>query len=346
MIKVVSIDDSAVVRRSLERMLSRDPEIQVVGTAPDPFAGRDLIVRTSPDVVLLDLEMPRMDGMTFLRKLMQARPTPVLIVSSLTRNNSKLVLEALRAGAVDVVSKPRGAHTLDEVARELIEKIKSAKNARVFAKPRSKAAGPPPNLGSFENSHQVLAIGASTGGTRALEVVLEGMHPRSPGCLVVQHMPQEFTRSFAERLDGLTSMRVKEAEPGDLVTAGLMLIAPGNRHMELQRSGALYRVVVKDGERVSRHRPSVDVLFHSVAKHAGKNAVAAILTGMGDDGAAGMLALRRAGAYTIAQDEATSVVYGMPKAALDMGGVQVVAPLEQIANAMMKQVSISQAKVS
>ena len=346
MIRVVSIDDSAVVRRSLERMLTRDPEIKVVGTAPDPFAGRDMIVELEPDVVLLDIEMPRMDGITFLRKLMKAKPMPVLIVSSLTRNNSKLVLDALRAGAVDVVSKPRGAHTLDEVAQELIDKVKAAKRARVLPQPSPIHEVHVPKLASFDTSHQIIAIGASTGGTRALEVVLEGLHPRCPGTLVVQHMPADFTKSFADRLNSLTPIRVKEAEHGDLLTAGLMVIAPGNRHMELERSGALYRVKIRDGERVSRHRPSVDVLFHSVAKHAGKNAIAAILTGMGDDGAAGMMEMRRSGAHTIAQDEATSVVYGMPKAALDMGGVNVVAPLEQIGPLIMKHAAASHAKVN
>lgn len=346
MIRVLAIDDSAVVRRSLCRMLDKDPQIEVVGTAPDPFVGRDKIVKLRPDVVLLDIEMPRMDGITFLRKLMEHNPLPVLIVSSLTRANSALGLEALRAGAVDVVSKPRGAHTLDAMEKELIEKVKAARHARVTARQPPVRKADPAKLATFDTSHQVMVIGASTGGTRALEVVLEGLSPRCPGVMVVQHMPETFTNSFAKRLDSLTPMRVKEAEHGDLMTSGLMVVAPGNRHMELERSGALYRVKLHDAPRVCRHRPSVDVLFKSVAKHAGKNAVGAILTGMGEDGAAGMLAMKRAGAFTIGQDEKTSVVYGMPKAAFDCGALELVCPLERIAEQLMQRVTISQAKVS
>ena len=349
MIKVLAIDDSAVVRRGIERLLSGQPDIQLVGTAPDPFVGRNKIVALDPDVVLLDLEMPRMDGITFLRKLMQSRPMPVIVLSSITQGNSRALLEALSAGAFDVVSKPRSAHTLEEVAEQLIERIRAAKSARVNAGAKAKKAQTTPvspaTLGDFENSHQLLVIGASTGGTRALEVVLEGLPRQCPAVMVTQHMPAEFTRSFAERLNQLSELRVKEAEHGDLLTCGMMVIAPGNRHMELERSGALYRVSIHDGERVNRHRPSVDVMFNSVAKHAGANAVGAILTGMGDDGARGLLAMRKAGAATIAQDQASSVVYGMPKAAVALGAAAIVCPLDQVAQQMLRCAQSIRAKV-
>lgn len=289
-----------------------------------------------------------MDGITFLRKLMAAKPMPVIVLSSITQGNSKALIEALSAGAFDVVSKPRSAHTLDEVADQLLERIRAAKGARVAPRPKMKApavASPEPKLADFENTHQIIAIGASTGGTRALEVVLEGLPRQCPAVMVTQHMPAEFTRGFAERLNSLGELRVKEAEAGDLLTPGLMVIAPGNRHMELERSGALYRVVIHDGERVSRHRPSVDVLFRSVAKHAGASAVGAILTGMGDDGARGLLSMRKAGAQTIAQDEASCVVYGMPKAAVEMQAVCVVCPLEQVAAQLLRSAAAIRSKV-
>ncbi|MDD9971094.1 MAG: chemotaxis response regulator protein-glutamate methylesterase [Myxococcales bacterium] len=344
-IRVLAIDDSAVVRSVLTRILSRDPEIEVVGTAPDPFVGRDKIVQLQPDVVLLDLEMPRMDGITFLRKLMSAKPMPVLVVSSLTRDNSKIMLEALSAGAVDVVSKPRGAHTLEEVGVELIEKIKSARHARVQRRAASTSVQQPAKLAHFDASHQVVAIGASTGGTRALEDVLMGLPAGAPATVVVQHMPEEFTRSFAQRLDELGAMRVKEGEHGDILAPGTMVIAPGNQHMELVRSGALFKVRLHDAAPVRRHRPSVDVLFQSVAVAAGRNALGVLLTGMGDDGARGLLAMRKAGAKTVAQDEASSVVYGMPKAAVDIGAADKQLALGQVAPAIMNWATSARAKV-
>lgn len=347
MIKVLAIDDSAVVRRGIERLLRAVPDIELVGTAPDPFVGRDKIVQLNPDVLLLDLEMPRMDGITFLRRLMAARPMPVIVLSSITQHNSKALVEALSAGAFDVISKPRSAHTLYEVAEHLVERIRAAKGARM-APIRDRKPEPQreiTQLAAMENTHQVIAIGASTGGTRALEVVLQSLPSRCPAVLVTQHMPAAFTRSFAERLDTLTDCKVKEAENGDMLGSGTVAIAPGNRHMELERSGALYRVRIHDGERVSRHRPSVDVLFQSVAKCAGANGVGVILTGMGDDGARGLLAMRNAGAVTIGQDEASCVVYGMPKAAYDLGGVQIVTSLERVADEILRAVRLMRAKV-
>lgn len=349
-VRVLSIDDSAVVRSVLTRILSADPEIEVVGTAPDPFVGRDKIVQLRPDVVTLDLEMPRMDGISFLKKLMSVYPIPVIVVSSLTKGNSHIMLEALAAGAVDVVSKPRGAHTLEEVGAELIEKVKTAKHMRVTKlspkRPPINAANPSSaQLASFSATHQLVAIGASTGGTRALEDVLADLPASAPAMVVVQHMPETFTRNFAERLDGISAMRVKEGEDGEILTPGLMVIAPGNRHMEITRSGALFKVRVFDAPRVRRHRPAVDVLFNSVASVAGKNALGVLMTGMGDDGARGLLAMRQAGAFTIGQDEATSVVYGMPKAAMDMGAVALQLPLSDIASNIMSNVASARAKV-
>jgi two-component system chemotaxis response regulator CheB len=331
-IRVLVIDDSAVVRKILTQVLSSDPEIEVVGTAPDPFVGRDKIVELSPDVLLLDVEMPRMDGITFLGKLMQYRPMPVIIVSSITPAGSERALSALRAGALEVVSKPRGSYTLGDLAPELIEKIKAVKNARVQIAPVVKP--PVVQLSAADMTHRIVAIGASTGGTRALEEIVLALPVNIPGTLVVQHMPAEFTRAFAERLNGLTKLEIKEAEHGDVITPGKVLIAPGNRHLELRRSGARFTALIHDQAPVGRHRPSVDVLFHSVAQHAGKNALGILLTGMGEDGAGGMLEMRGSGATTIAQDEASSVVFGMPKAAIERGGAQQVLPLDRMAQAI------------
>jgi two-component system chemotaxis response regulator CheB len=331
-IRVLIIDDSAVVRKVLSQVLSADPEIEVVGSAPDPFVGRDKIIELQPDVLLLDVEMPRMDGITFLTKLMQFRPMPVIIVSSLTTAGSERALSALRAGALEVVAKPRGSYTLGELGPLLIEKIKAVRHARVAAVARPQHQ--PVQLSAADMTHRIVAIGASTGGTRALEDILMGLPANIPGTLVVQHMPAEFTRAFAERLNGLSPIQIKEAEHGDLITPGKIVIAPGNRHLELRRSGARFTAFIQDEAPVGRHRPSVDVLFASVAEHAGRNALGILLTGMGEDGARGLLQMRQSGASTIAQDEQSSVVFGMPKAAIDRGAAQQVLPLDRMANAV------------
>jgi two-component system chemotaxis response regulator CheB len=331
-IKVLVVDDSAIVRQIFEKELGRDPDIQVVGTAPDPFVARDLIVERQPDVITLDLEMPRMDGLTFLRRLMRHYPLPVLIVSSLTPKGGELAIAAMAEGAVDVFCKPGASYTVGNIAKELIEKIKIA--AAVNVKRKSLAAGEravtaPLTLLST-TTNQILAIGASTGGTVALELMLRAMPVNGPGTLITQHMPELFTKSFAERLNRLSKMEVQEATDGVSVVSGIAFVAPGNKHMILRRSGAVYYLQVKDGPLVNRHRPSVDVTFKSVAEAAGKNAVGAILTGMGADGASGLLAMKQAGAVTIAQDEASCVVFGMPKVAIEIGAVDEVLPIGKI----------------
>ena len=331
-IRVLVIDDSAMVRKVMSQVLSRDPEIDVVGTAPDPFVGRDKIVELEPDLLLLDVEMPRMDGITFLTKLMQYRPMPVIIVSSITPAGSERALAALRAGALEVVSKPRGSYTLGDLAADLIEKIKVLARARVA--PRLPPRQPVAQLTAADMTHRIVAIGASTGGTRALEEIVLGLPAQIPGTLVVQHMPAAFTRAFAERLNGLTPLEIKEAEHGDVVSPGKILIAPGNRHLELRRSGARFTALIHDEPPVGRHRPAVDVLFNSVAQHAGKNALGILLTGMGEDGARGLLEMRARGATTIAQDEATSVVFGMPKAAIERKAAMQILPLDRVAPAI------------
>lgn len=331
-IRVLIVDDSAVVREVLSRELEADPEIEVVGVAMDPYVARDKIVALAPDVVTLDLEMPRMDGITFLRKLMRYRPTPVIVVSSLAAEGSETALDALAAGAVDVVAKPGPAHALGEVAGELVARVKVAASARVpKAEWSARAAERPRPTALKVTSTKIVAVGASTGGTQALGRVIPALPVNAAAMLVVQHMPAGFTRSFAERLDAESAVDVAEATDGAVVAPGKVLIAPGDRHMLLRRSGAVYRVEIKDGPPVSRHRPSVDVLFRSVAQAAGSNAVGVLLTGMGDDGAAGLAELCAAGAMTIAQDEATSVVWGMPGEAVARGAAREVLALDDVA---------------
>jgi two-component system chemotaxis response regulator CheB len=331
-IRVLIVDDSATVRQMFARELARDPEIEVVGTAPDPYVARDKIVQLKPDVVTLDIEMPRMDGITFLRKLIQYYPLPVIIVSSLTPAGGDLALEALDAGAVDVMCKPGSAYAVGDMSVELIDKIKAAARTSVQArKPSDRPLQAPVNrLALTRTTHKIVAIGASTGGTDALERVLSVLPPNSPGIVVVQHMPEHFTRAFAERLNSRCAIEVAEAKNGAVVSPGKALVAPGNYHMLLRRSGANYYVEVKSGPLVTRHRPSVDVLFKSVARFAGRNAVGVIMTGMGADGADGMKEMHDAGAATIAQDEASCVVFGMPKEAIARGGVDRVVPLSKI----------------
>jgi len=330
--RVLIVDDSAVVRQIFSAQLARDPELEVVGTAPDPYVARDLIVQRKPDVLTLDIEMPRMDGLTFLKKLMHFHPMPVVVVSSLTPAGGELALEALAAGAVDVMCKPGAAFTVGDMAPLLAEKLKSAAGVDMS---RGRPAPPPVPAGEpralTRTTNQILAIGASTGGTVALEHILKAFPANAPGTVVTQHMPEQFTTYFAARLKELTRLDVREGKDGDSVVPGVALIAPGNKHMLLRRSGARYYVQVRDGPRVNRHRPSVDVMFRSVAQAAGRNAVGVILTGMGGDGAAGLLEMKQAGARTIGQDEQSCVVFGMPKVAIDAGAVQQVLPLGRVA---------------
>ncbi len=336
--RVLIVDDSAFVRQIFEQQLSRDPDLEIVGSAPDPYVARDMIVQLKPDVLTLDIEMPRMDGITFLRKLMKFHPLPVIIVSSLTPAGGHLALEALRSGAIEVICKPGAAYTVGDMALELADKLKAAacvdmkKKALVFQPTVHKG----PTLALAQATHKVLAIGASTGGTVALEKILVQMPPNSPGIVITQHMPELFTSSFAKRLNDLASVDVREGKDGDSVTTGVALIAPGNKHMLLRRSGARYYVQIKNGPLVNQHRPSVDVMFRSVARAAGKNAVGVILTGMGDDGAKGMGEMKKAGAATIAQDEASCVVFGMPKVAIELDVVDKVVSLADVPNHLVR----------
>ncbi len=347
-IKVMIVDDSAVVRQTLQGILDADPAIEVVAAAQDPYIAAEKLKKVVPDVITLDVEMPRMDGVTFLKKIMSQHPIPVVICSSLVGEGTETLMRALEAGAVDIIKKPTiGTQRFLEESRILITDIvKGAAQAR--PRKRSKSAAIPekkltadavlekPGVRAMaETTEKVIAIGASTGGTEAIREVLMDMPLGCPGIVIVQHMPEGFTRSFAQRLDGLCQITVKEAKDGDNVLRGQALIAPGNKHMLLKRSGARYYVQIKDGPLVSRHRPSVDVLFRSAARYAGSNAVAAILTGMGDDGADGMRELYDAGAWTCSQDEASSVVYGMPKEAVKRGGVHHELPLSKIAGALL-----------
>ncbi len=333
--RVLVVDDSVVVREIFVRELSRDPDIEVVATAPDPYVARDKIVQLRPDVVTLDIEMPRMDGVTFLRKLMIHYPLPVIIVSSLTRRGGALAVEALEAGAVDVMCKPGAAYSVGDMTVELIDKVKAAARVNVARSPagashiRSRQSAP--RLAMAQSSNTVLAIGASTGGTEALQTLLTAMPPNAPPMVVVQHMPEHFTQSFADRLNQLCAPNVKEAENGDRVVAGGVLIAPGNYHMLLRRSGTGYSVQIKSGPLVCRHRPSVDVLFKSVARHAGHDAIGVLMTGMGSDGAQGLLEMKQQGAETVAQDQASCVVFGMPKEAIKLGAAGHVVSLDKMA---------------
>ena len=350
-IRVLIVDDSAVVRQTLSSILQTDPEIEVMGTASDPYVAAKKIQLEVPDVITLDVEMPRMDGLTFLKKIMTQHPIPVLIISSLTEEGSQTALRALEYGAVDVIAKPRMDTKLfiEESKIRLTEAVKAAASAkllqrtpsfmRVEPKLSADAVIPKHEVTSYsmiKTTEVIIAVGASTGGTEALRVFLEAMPENCPGIVIVQHMPENFTRSFANRLNEMCKIGVKEAENGDTVLPGHALIAPGNKHTLLKRSGAKYYVEVKEGPLVNRHRPSVDVLFRSTARYAGANAVGIIMTGMGDDGAKGLLEMKEAGAKTAAQDEATCVVYGMPKEAVKLGAADRVLPLEKLAQFAIK----------
>ncbi len=347
-IKVLIVDDSAVVRQTLADLLSSDPGIEVIATASDPYVAATKIQENVPDVITLDIEMPHMDGLTFLQKIMSQHPIPVVICSSLSEKGSASGIRALELGAVDIITKPKlgtkqffeesRIHICDVVkaaARVNIKKYNMRKHVVepklsadvIIAKNTSKAM--------IQTTERVVVVGASTGGTEALRIFLEYFPLDSPGIVIVQHMPENFTTAFAKRLDSICRVTVKEAENGDTVIRGRALIAPGNHHLLLKRSGARYYVEIKDGPLVSRHRPSVDVLFRSTARYAGKNAIGVIMTGMGDDGAKGMLEMKEAGSYTIAQDENSCVVFGMPNEAIKLGGVDMILPLEKIAHSLM-----------
>lgn len=350
--KVLIVDDSAVMRQLLTEILSRDPAIEVIGAASDPFIAREKILRLQPDVLTLDVEMPRMDGLTFLEKLMRGHPMPVVMVSSLTERGCETTFRALELGAVDFVTKPKLDVTNGTVdlAAEILEKVKAAAGAKIAR--RNKPRPAPEPVAPATNGHaagrsmirttqKVIAVGASTGGTEALREFLEPLPADSAGIVIVQHMPEKFTRSFAERLDSLCRIRVKEAEDGDRIIPGHALIAPGNYHMEVFRNGAEYRVRTFVSDPVNRHRPSVDVLFHSCAQQLGANAIGVIMTGMGADGARGLLEMHQAGARTIAQDEASCVVFGMPREAIALGAADEVTPLSRIPAAVLREVARS-----
>ena len=346
-IKVLIVDDSAVVRQALSTVLAADPEIEVMGTASDPFVAADRIAEGIPDVITLDIEMPRMDGLTFLKTIMTQHPVPVVICSSLADEGAQSTLRALDYGAVDIITKPRlgTRQFLEESSAAICDTVKAAARARL-SRPRIERAVEPKLTADVilpqatramaETTEKVIVVGASTGGTEALKSLLENLPADAPGIVIVQHMPELFTRAFANRLNTLCAITVKEAETNDTVLRGRALIAPGNHHMLLRRSGARYFVEIKDGPLVCRHRPSVDVLFRSAARYAGPNAVGVILTGMGDDGARGMLEMKQAGSFNIAQDEASSVVFGMPKEAIKLDGVHKVLSLGNIPAAILK----------
>jgi two-component system chemotaxis response regulator CheB len=349
-IKVLIVDDSAVVRQTLSSIMSNDPEIEVIGTASDPFFAAKKIANEVPDVITLDVEMPRMDGLTFLKKIMSQHPIPVVIISSLTAKGTETGLKALEYGAVEIITKPQmnTKQFIEESKIRLCDAVKAAALARVKRKttpvdipvqPKYTADAVIPAYKAksmIKTTERVIAVGASTGGTDALQVFLTSLPLDSPGIVIVQHMPEHFTRSFANRLDEICRITVKEAENGDSIIRGRALIAPGNHHLMMKRSGARYYIEIKDGPLVNRHRPSVDVLFRSTARYAGSNAIGVIMTGMGDDGAHGLLEMKEAGAKTIAQDEKSCVVYGMPHEAVKLNAVDKVLPLDQISGMVLR----------
>lgn len=341
-IKVLVVDDSAVARNILVNGLRRYPFIEVLGSAPNPYVAKDKIIQLNPDVLTLDVEMPRMDGLTFLKKIMEYRPMPVIMVISLTKRGGDLTLSCLEAGAIDFITKPEidVQDGIEKMLNDLADKIKLAARITVkkrgMADPKIARATPLPSCAMIETTNKIIAMGASTGGTEAIRHVLERMPADAPGILITQHMPEKFTRSFAERLNNLCHIEVREAKDGDSIIPGLALIAPGNYHMILRRSGARYFVETHQALPVNGHRPSVDVLFESVAKYAGSNAVGVIMTGMGGDGARGLWMMKENGARTIAQDEETCVVFGMPKEAIRIGAAEKITPLTRIPEEIFK----------
>ncbi|MHC4944876.1 MAG: protein-glutamate methylesterase/protein-glutamine glutaminase [Planctomycetota bacterium] len=342
-VKVLVVDDSAMVREILTRGLNLDSGIQVVGSAADPYIARDKIVQLKPDVLTLDVEMPKMDGVEFLRRLMPQYPLPVLMVSAMTEKGKRITLEALEAGALDFVTKPRAdvARGLESMIEELCTKVKAVAKANVSHwKDGPPKTGRPEKASDHralsESTAKVICIGGSTGGTEAVREVLSGFPPAVPGILVVLHMPPGFTKMYAERLNETLPLDVKEAVSGDFIHPGHVYIAPGNYHMKVKRSGAQYRVQCTEGEKVCGHRPSVQVMMESAAREVGANAMGIMLTGMGRDGADGMLAMRQAGARTLAQDEASCIVYGMPKETFAIGGAEKLVPLDRMSDEMLK----------
>ncbi len=342
-IRVLIIDDSAVIRHLLTELLKEAEDIEVVGTAQDPVFAMKKIRNLQPDVLTLDVEMPRKDGLTFLEELMDENPLPVVMVSALTRKGCETTLKALELGAIDYVSKPSVdvSSRLADLGDEIIRKIRVASRSKVRRRSqgRNRKAERRASEAMIDTTDKIVAIGASTGGTQAITEIITALPENIPGIVIVQHMPPMFTRSFAKRLNSLSRLDVKEAATNDRVIRGSVLIAPGNEHTAIRRNGALYYTEVMDGPMINYVRPSVDVLFRSVAKYAGKNAVGVILTGMGEDGARGLLEMKNAGAFTIAQDEASSVVFGMPKKAIEMGAVDRVAPLEEISRIILEHLS-------
>ena len=355
-IRVLVVDDSAVVRQALVRVLESDPAITVIGHAPDPFVAAEKIKRLVPDVITLDVEMPRMDGITFLRKIMSQHPIPVVMCSTLTGSGSETALRALEYGAVEIITKPKlgTKQFLEESRIRICDAVKAAavSNLKKINPKRSRAItnthkvapkltadamlAAPSSRAMSQTTEKVVMVGASTGGTEALRVFLEALPADSPGVVIVQHMPENFTKAFANRLNSLCQVTVKEAVDNDSVVRGRALIAPGNKHALLKRSGARYYVEIRNGPLVSRHRPSVDVLFRSAARYAGKNCVGVIMTGMGDDGARGMKEMNNAGAKTIAQDKSSCIVFGMPNEAIKHGGVDIIKPLAKIAGEVIR----------
>jgi two-component system chemotaxis response regulator CheB len=342
-IKVLVVDDSALIRKLLTEIINSQPDMQAVGAAPDPLVAREMIRELNPDVLTLDVEMPKMDGLDFLERLMRLRPMPVVMVSTLTDKGSEATLRALELGAVDYVSKPKIdiTHGIQEYAAEIADKIRIAAASRPRQRaPVASARGEralPPLANRSVSTEKLIIVGASTGGTEAIKEFLIEMPSDCPGILITQHMPEAFTKSFAARLDSLCRISVKEAEDAERVLPGHAYVAPGNWHLLLRRSGANYMTQLSDGPPVNRHRPSVDVLFRSAAEHAGRNVVGVILTGMGKDGAQGMLAMKEAGAYNFAQDEASCVVFGMPKEAIAVGGTDEVLPIREMAQGVIRQ---------
>jgi len=348
-VKVMIVDDSATVRQVLSGLLNAEPDLTVIATASDPLFALEKMKRDWPDVIVLDVEMPRMDGITFMKKLMAEHPTPVVICSSLTEKGAQTTVQALAAGAMDVITKPHLGlkDFLSSAAKDVANAVRAAAKAnmrRVAPSPSPAAVAPKysadvvlpaPDQAMHQTTEKIVAIGTSTGGTQALEILLTTLPRTTPGLVIVQHMPERFTTAFAQRLDGLCQMEVREAQNGDRVIQGRVLIAPGGRHMVLKRNGAQYQVNVMDGPPVSRHKPSVDVLFRSAARSAGRNALGVIMTGMGDDGARGLKEMHDAGAMSVAQDEASCVVYGMPKEAVKLGAVDRSLPLEELSGAIM-----------
>jgi two-component system chemotaxis response regulator CheB len=361
-VRVLIVDDAALVRRMLTDMLHTDPMIEVVGTASDPYIAREKIKRLHPDVLTLDVEMPRMDGLTFLRNLMRLHPLPVVMISSLTEQGADVTLQAMELGAVDFVSKPKidVAHSLHDYTAEIIAKVKAASTARVLPLQRATAtaaAVEPTHTADaivrqhqgtahFKTTERIVAVGASTGGTEALKEVLMHLPPGAPGMVITQHIPEAFSGPFARRMDSVSPMTVCEAQDGQQILPGHAYIAPGHRHLLVARDGARYMCRLHDGPPVNRHRPSVDVLFRSVAQHAGHNAIGVLLTGMGSDGAHGLKEMHDTGAITVVQDEKTSVVWGMPGQAVKLGGADAVLPLGDIAPTILKLIERSNGRVA